>query len=99
VKKEIVRRAMRGVLPEPVRRRAKTPLAGWPEMELLRRPESRWIDGFVPAPDLARYVNRSRIPSVCDETGQDQALREGQWRDLRPLSLDYWLRNLQHATP
>ena len=98
VKKEIVRRAMRGVLPEPVRRRPKTPLAGWPEMELLHRPEAQWIDGFVPAPQLARYVDRARIPRLCEQPVADQSLREARWRDLRPLSLDFWLRGL-HGAP
>lgn len=90
VKKEIVRRAMRGVLPEAVRRRPKSPRIGWPEMELLRRPESRWVDRFVPARELERFVDRSRIPTVCGEGD-----REARWRDLRPLSLDVWLRGLQ----
>ena len=97
VKKEIVRRAMRGVLPEPVRRRPKTPLAGWPEMELLHRPEAQWIDRFEPAPQLARYVDRARIPLLCARPVLDQFAREVHWRDLRPLSLDFWLRGLQGA--
>ena len=90
VKKEIVRRAMRGVLPEPVRRRPKSPLTGWPEMELLRHPEARWVDRFVPARELGRFVDRSRVPSVCGEGD-----REARWRDLRPLSLSMWLQGLQ----
>ncbi len=92
VKKTILREAMRGILPEPVRRRPKSPLAGWPEMELLREPDAQWIDHFVPARDLARYVARDRIPPVC--AGTD---REERWRDMRPLSLSFWLRNLESA--
>ncbi len=87
VKKEIVRRAMRGTLPEPVLRRPKSPLAGWPEMELLRRPEAQWIDRFIASPELDRYVDRSRIPPVCEESD-----REERWRNLRPLSLNFWLQ-------
>ena len=90
VKKEIVRRAMRSVLPEAVRRRPKTPLAESPDIELLSRPDARWIDDFVPARELARFVDRSRIPSVCGERD-----REARWRDLRPLSLSVWLQGLQ----
>ena len=96
VKKEIVRQAMRGVLPEAVLRRPKTPLAGWPEMQLLHRPEARWIDGFAPAPGLARYVDRVRIPPVCAQGADDQSSRERRWRDLRPLSLSVWMRNLDN---
>jgi len=92
IKKTIVREAMRGILPEPVRRRPKSPLAGWPEMELLRQPEAQWIDRFVPAPELAEYVDRSRIPPVCPEGDREQ-----RWSNLRPVSLSFWLRSLQPA--
>jgi asparagine synthase (glutamine-hydrolysing) len=98
VKKEIVRRAMRGVLPEPVLRRPKSPLAGWPEMELLQRPEARWIDSFVPAPALAHYVDRSKIPPLCAQGANSEGAREARWRDLRPLSLSVWMRNLESDT-
>ncbi len=87
VKKKIVREAMRGVLPEPVRERPKTALAGWPEMELLRQPETQWVDRFIPAPGLDRYVDRSRIPSVRADTDRDE-----RWSNLRPLSLSFWLQ-------
>ena len=96
VKKEIMRQAMRGVLPEAVLLRPKTPLAGWPEMQLLHRPEARWIDAFAPAPGLARYVDRARIPPVCAQAADDQSSRERRWRDLRPLSLSVWMRNLEN---
>ena len=94
VKKKIVREAMRGVLPEPVRRRPKTPLAGWPEMERLRQPEAQWVDRFIPASELGRYVDRSRIPSVRVDTDRDE-----RWSNLRPLSLSFWLQGLQPAKP
>jgi asparagine synthase (glutamine-hydrolysing) len=92
VKKRIVREAMRGVLPEPVRRRAKTPLAGSPEMELLRQPGTQWIDQFVPAPGLSLYVDRGKIPSVRDDTDRDE-----RWSNLRPLGLSFWLQGLQRT--
>jgi hypothetical protein len=61
-------------------------------MELLRQPEAQWIDQFVPAPDLGRYVDRSRIPPVW---GQPDG--EERWSNLRPVSLSFWLRGLQSA--
>lgn len=97
IKKEIVRRAMRGVLPEPVLRRPKTPLAGSPEMQLLRGPEARWVDSFAAARGLARYVDRAKIPPVAGETPGDEAAREARWRDLRPLSLSAWMRSQEHT--
>jgi asparagine synthase (glutamine-hydrolysing) len=98
VKKHIVREAMRGVLPEAVLRRPKTPLAGFPELQLLRRPEAGWIDRFVAAQGLAHYVDRAKIGPVCAQGGDDEASRERRWRDLRPLSLSMWLANLGAAS-
>jgi asparagine synthase (glutamine-hydrolysing) len=94
VKKMIVREAMRGILPEPVRRRPKAPLAGWPEMELLRQPEAQWVDRFVATPALGRYVDRSRIPLARVATDRDE-----RWSNLRPLSLSFWLQGLQEKSP
>lgn len=90
VKKEILRAAMRGVLPELVRLRPKTPRAGWPHLELLRQTDAQWVDQFVAAPETARYVDRGRIPRVWRETDPDTA-----WLNLRPLSLDFWIQGLR----
>ena len=90
VKKEILRAAMRGVLPELVRLRPKTPLAGWPHLELLRQTDAQWVDQFVAAPETARYVDRGRIPRVWREMDPDTA-----WLNLRPLSLDFWIQGLR----
>ena len=90
VKKRILRDAMRGLLPEPVRLRPKTPLAGWPGSKMLRAAGAQWIDGFVPAPGLDAYVDREKIPKTW---GGDYPLQA--WANLRPLSLNFWLRNLQ----
>ena len=94
VKKKILREAMRGVLPEAVRLRPKSPLGGWPEMEQLRQPDARWVDEFVPVPQLGRYVDRSRIPPVRAAVDPEDA-----WNNLRPLSLNLWLDALQPERP
>ena len=86
--KEIVRSAMKGLLPEQVRQRPKSYVAGNPLRELLRREESSWVDRFEAVPELARYVVRKRIPSVFGESDDEEITT-----NLRPLSLNYWLRN------
>lgn len=90
VKKKILREAMQGALPDAILRRPKSPLPGHPEIEELRQPRSQWIDRFVPAPQLESYVDRAGIPPVCGETDPERL-----WVNLRPLSLDFWLRSLQ----
>ena len=97
VKKEILRSAMKGLLPEPVRLRPKTPLAGSPGLQMLRQAGAQWVDSFLPAPGLASYIVREKIPVTRDSGNLQEA-----WTNLRPLSLNFWLRNLhssdQHIT-
>ena len=91
VDKLLARVAMRGVLPEALLRRAKTPLPADPLRAHLQTTDLSWFDSFVAAPELSRFVNRravrpaSELPRAADP-----------WVDLRPLCLNYWLRN-RHA--
>lgn len=94
VKKELLRKAMRGILPEPVCARPKSPLAGSPFIETLKDPKSHWIDQFAPVPLLANFVERSSIPSCVGES-DDYRL----WMNARPLSLNFWLAALDDKQP
>jgi asparagine synthase (glutamine-hydrolysing) len=87
--KELLREAGRGVLPDAVRLRRKTPMHADPVLRLLRQPGSQWIDRFEAGPGLERYVIRERIPLVC--TGGDPY---SVYVHLRPLSLNYWLQRI-----
>ncbi len=89
VKKELLRASMRGILPEPVCARPKSPLTGSPFVETLRNPGSHWIDRFAPVPMLANFVERNAIPPCAGET-DDYRL----WMNARPLSLNCWLAAL-----
>lgn len=89
LKKEVTRRAMRGRLPEAVRTRPKTPLAGFPYLALLAQQQSRWVDEMPFAPQTAAYFDITRIPKACGDGDPDHA-----WAHLRPRSLDLWLRSL-----
>ena len=86
--KEVLRSAMAGLLPELVRRRPKTPLAGDPTREVLHREESLWVDRFEAVPELGEYVVRERIPRLLAEPDSNSILS-----NLRPLSLNCWLSN------
>ena len=86
--KELLREAARGVLPDAVRLRRKSPLPADPLIALLERPESKWVDSFEAVPELGRYVERKRIPKVFGEKDAWTA-----WIHLRPLSLNFWLRS------
>lgn len=86
--KELLRQAGRGILPEAVRLRRKSPVRDDPIVALLQKPESKWVDRFEPVPELERYVCRRRIPPVWMKRSSGTA-----WVNLKPLSLNFWLRN------
>src|SRR5262249_55184064 len=70
----------------PVRRRRERSPDDEPIRTYLSRRESAWVDAFEPAPELAEYVIRDRIPRLFGE--HDGA---AIWANLRPLSLNQWL--------
>jgi asparagine synthase (glutamine-hydrolysing) len=86
--KQLLREAGRGVLPDQVRLRRKSPLLADPLTVLLARPESAWVDSFEDVPALSRYVERHLVPKVYGESDVWSA-----WIHLRPLTLNNWLRS------
>ena len=90
--KEILRCAARGILPEAVRLRKKSPLLKDPIQVLLHRPGSTWIDRFQPVPELGEYVVRGRIPTLFETKDPFEAVTH-----LRPLGLNFWLQRRSHV--
>ncbi len=86
--KQLLRRSALGILPDAVRLRRKSPLRHDPVVALLQKQGSAWVDRFEPIPELGRYVRRDRIPPASGEQKPGLA-----WVNLRPLSLNFWLRN------
>ncbi|MGB2633352.1 MAG: asparagine synthase-related protein [Candidatus Acidiferrum sp.] len=86
--KQLLRDAGRGILPDAVRLRRKSPLLADPLTVLLQQPDSAWVDSFESVSELSRYVERNRIPRVFGEKAVWAA-----WIHLRPLSLNFWLRS------
>jgi asparagine synthase (glutamine-hydrolysing) len=86
--KELLRQAARGILPDAVRLRRKSPLLADPLIALLQQPESAWVDSFEAVPEFGRFVERRLIPKVFEEKDVWAA-----WIHLRPLSLNFWLRS------
>ncbi|HEY9300792.1 MAG TPA: asparagine synthase C-terminal domain-containing protein, partial [Phormidium sp.] len=89
--KELLRVAGEGILPESVRLRPKSPLAGDPVSILLQQASLPWVDGFVPVPTLAKYLKQDALPLVTQiksEAGE-------AWLSLYLVSLNYWLQRLK----
>jgi asparagine synthase (glutamine-hydrolysing) len=66
--KQLLREAMRGRLPEEVRRRPKTPLPASPLRLQMRAEQGRLLDMLESMPQLERWIDRTRLA---------EALRQG----------------------
>jgi asparagine synthase (glutamine-hydrolysing) len=87
--KLLFREVGRGLLPEVVRTRPKTPLAVNPEWESIRQRGSSWIDDFAQASSLRRYVNIAAISSLTLKRNLNKLSPY-----LKPVTLHYWLKYL-----
>jgi asparagine synthase (glutamine-hydrolysing) len=90
--KELLRLSLRGVLPDAIRLRPKTPLVADPLVVALRHDASRWTSRLIPSGPLEPFVQVDRVPEVADEIDSNRA-----WMHLRPLSLQGWLQHVHDA--
>ena len=92
IEKELLRRAAGDLLPERIRSRPKKPLAGDP-LNL----QTKHI-GWSPIPliesleRVATFVNCSNLGTLL-RGGEGVSL----WRDIRPFSLEYWLKRMENV--
>jgi asparagine synthase (glutamine-hydrolysing) len=85
--KNILKAAGRGILPDEVRMRPKTPLVGDPLREHFRNcGPDWWATHFAPVPELAGYVNPAAISGLRSDDSYEL------WIDLRLVSINYWLQ-------
>ena len=96
VRKHLLREAMREILPEPVRRRPKTSLAGDPRQVLAQRRGSdlHAVSLVRAAPGLDRYVDQDRLVAKLTSLGQIDSLACRRRQDdgsARVLALP-WVR-------
>ncbi len=90
--KSLLREAMAGRLPETVRRRPKTPLAGDPVREWIKRPESAWKNDVIWSSEVESYVNRGAL-KVLNASQSAAELSSG----VRPLGLNFWLQSARRV--
>jgi asparagine synthase (glutamine-hydrolysing) len=87
--KTLLRRAMRGVLPDAVRLRPKAPLAADPVLIHFQQGAAGWIDQYETPAELASPLTAGLFPLKLDRSARDGIHLRKQ---LRILSLDLWLR-------
>jgi asparagine synthase (glutamine-hydrolysing) len=86
--KQLLREVVAGRLPESVRTRRKTPLAGSPLVKHLRQTDTGWMDQVASDAEMDSYVNRSALPAFRNEANSELAHSA-----LRPLCLNFWLQS------
>lgn len=90
IRKELVREAMRGMLPDAIRLRPKTLHKADPVQAAFRLSGPEQLRSYTLHPLVDPFVARDRVPSldrVCADTN-----RSRRWVDLRPYSLSYWFQ-------
>jgi asparagine synthase (glutamine-hydrolysing) len=90
--KTLLREAMAGRLPETIRRRPKTPLAGDPVVESLQRRNIAGMDQVRWCDDIDRYVNPSALTPLSRESNPESARVA-----LRPFCLNFWLQSARRV--
>jgi asparagine synthase (glutamine-hydrolysing) len=90
VDKELLRRALRGLLPKEILSRAKTPFEG--DQVALQMKRHLWTPLALPPPASAiqKFVAWEQFVTLL----QTAPIRF-PWADLRPISLMYWLRTIE----
>jgi asparagine synthase (glutamine-hydrolysing) len=89
--KELLREAMRGLLPEEVRVRKKTPLRGDP---LLLHAEKNGWKAVLPngaCERLSKFVNCKMLRATSRPVPGLSL-----WSELRPIALDHWLKGVEN---
>ena len=85
VQKSLLRLAVADLLPQPILRRWKKPFGSNGMAERSQQARLNWAEWSIPAPNLSRFVVPSKLNNSANSTDY------GLWRDLVPLSLNWWL--------
>ena len=90
VKKRIVREAMRGMLPDTILERPKTPLASHFYPALATQSPDPWLEELAATGELAAYVAPGPLLDAIRHP--ETAMKRYVQRVIFPLSLAFWLR-------
>ncbi|RMF10746.1 MAG: hypothetical protein D6773_00640, partial [Alphaproteobacteria bacterium] len=89
--KYVLRQAMRGLLPQAVRSRPKSPLPGNPKHRATRPASELWKACLPAAPEIGEFVDpRAVLEALRRDEAQGKTGRQDHV-NRRPLNLAYWL--------
>jgi asparagine synthase (glutamine-hydrolysing) len=90
--KKLLREAMVGRLPESIRIRPKSPLAGDPLVEHLGKPGAEWLNQVNWCEEMHNYIDRSSLPQLPGEENSERARSS-----VRPHCLNFWLQSARRV--
>ncbi|MFZ0084023.1 MAG: asparagine synthase-related protein [Candidatus Acidiferrales bacterium] len=90
--KSLLRDAVAGRLPERIRTRRKSPLAGDPVLAHFAQPEAPWMRDLVWAEEFESYIDKSILAQFGNDTFSAKAET-----DVRPLCLNFWLQSARRV--
>ena len=90
--KMLLRAAMAGRLPESVRLRPKTPLAGDPLVEQLQKPGAEWVDHVDWTAESEQFIDRSAVARLTGVKLSEQVTSL-----VRPICLNFWLQSARRV--
>jgi asparagine synthase (glutamine-hydrolysing) len=90
--KMLLRAAMAGRLPESVRLRPKTPLAGDPLLAQLQLPGAEWVDHVDWSGEMDQFIDRSALAPL-------NGVKISKEADslVRPICLNFWLQSARRV--
>jgi asparagine synthase (glutamine-hydrolysing) len=86
--KKLLRQAVSGRLPESIRTRRKSPLAGDPLVAHFRQRPPAWMDHLAWSEEIEAYVDKSVLSVFREET-----LLAKPETNIRPFCLNFWLQS------
>ena len=102
MEKKLLREVLAGRVPENVRTRKKTPLAGNPLEHYAARNESKNLQNVQWAKEMEGYVDRAKLERALraemgkTRTNLQSRLQMNQIDALvRPICLNFWLRSMR----
>ena len=90
--KKLLREAVAGRLPESIRTRRKSPLAGDPLAAHLRQRDAEWMDQRTWSEEMESYVDASVLVALRRE--RPSANVEA---NIRPICLNFWLQSARRV--
>jgi asparagine synthase (glutamine-hydrolysing) len=98
MEKKLLRDVLRDRVPESVRTRKKTPLAGDALLQYARRPETNWISNVNWVKEMGAYVDTSKLERIIHTETQNLKSEPKSNRidpAMRPICLNFWLQSMR----